>query len=143
MDLRNKYVLAAALLTAFLALGGMGKGMSNDSPPDGEPQIRILKKSRLAIDSSVEVWIREHFYQPGWTAPTHFHNSDLFIYVVDGAFEVTTEEEGRNVYTTGMGVLMKPNLVMDARNASDTDALKLSVVQIGEVDKPFVVPVKK
>lgn len=106
------------------------------------PHIQVLEKSHLSTDESVDVWIREHHYQPGWTAPTHFHNSDLFIYVISGSFEVATKEDGRNVYTSGQAVRMGANQVMDARNASDSEALKLSVVQVGGVDKPFVVPVE-
>jgi quercetin dioxygenase-like cupin family protein len=107
-----------------------------------KPVIKVLKKSHLAADPSVDVWIREHWYQPGWTAPTHSHNSDLFIYVVEGSFEVTTKEDGRVVYGSGEAVLMRPNLVMEAGNASDSEPLKLSVVQVGAVDEQFVVPVE-
>lgn len=106
------------------------------------PQIKVLKKSRLHHDDQTEVWIREHTYQPGWKAPKHRHNSDLYIYVISGSFELITEQDGRIIYTAGQAVLMKPGLVMDAGNASNMEDLKLAVFQVGEVDKPFVVPVE-
>ena len=105
-----------------------------------KPVIRVLKKTHLDADKNMDVWMREHLYQPGWKAPTHYHNSDLYIYVVSGAFEVTTKELGRQVYKSGEAVLMRPNLVMDAGNASATENLKLAVFQVGGVDKQFVVP---
>lgn len=130
------------LLVTLFATGLSSVACANDDGVKQLPHIQVLTKSHLSTDESVDVWIREHLYQPGWTAPTHFHNSDLFIYVVSGSFEVATEEDGRNVYTSGQAVRMGANQVMDARNASDSEALKLSVVQVGGVEKPFVVPVE-
>ena len=36
---------------------------------------------------------------------------------------------------------MRAETIMDARNPSDTNSLKLAVFQIGAPDSPFVVPV--
>lgn len=130
----------AAILT-LVATGLSSQVHAGDDTVGQLPQIQVLAKSHLSTDESVDVWIREHLYQPGWKAPTHFHNSDLFIYVVDGLFEVTTKEDGHNVYKSGEAVRMGANQVMDAGNASGSQRLKLAVVQVGGVDKPFVVPV--
>jgi len=52
------------------------------------------------------------------------------------------EETGRVVYTAGQALRMKPETVMDARNASNDHPLKLIVFQVGNLDKRFVAPVK-
>lgn len=139
----NKKVLNAAILFlgAILAMTTACTAVSGAEPTRSGTQIKILKKSNLHVDNQTEVWIREHTYQPGWRAPTHKHNSDLYIYVVSGAFELITEIDGRVVYQAGEAVLMKPGLIMDAGNASTSEQLKLAVFQVGEVDKPFVVPI--
>lgn len=130
-----------SLVGATLMLVNPAATFADDQSNISTPQIKILKKSNLHLDNKTEVWIREHIYQPGWKAPTHKHSSDLYIYVVSGAFELTTQEDGRVVYEAGQAVLMKPGLVMDAGNASSIEQLKLAVFQVGEVDKPFVIPI--
>ena len=115
---------------------------AEDTPSQPAPVVHVIKKTQLYADNETKVAIREHNYAPGWTAPTHYHNSDLFIYVVSGAFEVTMEATGKVVYRTGEALKMEPETVMDARNASDTEPLKLAVFQVGHLDAPFVVPVE-
>ena len=111
-------------------------------PVTENPFVRIVKETQLYENPDVKVAIREHNYPPGWTAPTHYHHSDLFIFVASGKFEVTTEATGKVVYLTGEAMKMEPETVMDARNASDTEPLNLVVFQVGDIDAPFVVPVE-
>jgi quercetin dioxygenase-like cupin family protein len=80
-------------------------------------------------------------FSPGWHAPDHYHNSDLFIYVLDGEFEVALEGAGPVVYGHGQALEMRTEAVMSARNVSATLPLKLVVFQVGHTEAPFVVPV--
>ena len=114
-----------------------------DVAANSDAQIRILQKSKLHMDGKTRVWIREHTYQPEWKAPTHEHSSDLYLYIVSGAFELITEEDGLVVYTAGQSLRMRPGLVMDARNPSSSEQLKIAVFQVGNVDEPFVVPIDR
>ena len=107
-----------------------------------DPYNHILKRSTLNIDLGEEIQIREILFAPGWEAPRHYHNSDLFIYVISGEFEVDMEGEGLKTYTDGQALRMKPNTPMDARNPSQTKSLKLAVFQVGNPDAPFVVPIE-
>ena len=106
------------------------------------PYNNILKRSTLLGENAQEVQMREILFAPGWNAPRHYHNSDLFIYVIEGDFEVDMEGEGLKTYTNGQALRMKPNTAMDARNPSRTKPLKLAVFQVGNPDAPFVVPVE-
>ena len=142
MSLLCRTRVPAFLLAIAVMAGGSTLAAADDETPGAAPQINVLKKTHLSTDESVDVWIREHVYQPGWKAPAHSHNSDLFIYVVSGFFELTTKEEGHQIYSSGQAVRMGPGEVMDTGNASDVQPLKLAVVQVGGVDKPFVVPVE-
>ena len=103
---------------------------------------RILFQSNIEKENGSEVLIREAFFPPGWKAPRHYHNGNLFIYVIEGEFEVTMEPEGRKIYRSGDALQMKPGITMDARNPSDVNPLKLSVFQVGKPNAPFVVPVE-
>jgi len=107
-----------------------------------QPYNHILKRSTLNIEYGDEIQIREILFAPGWKAPRHYHNSDLFIYIISGEFEVDMEGEGLNTYKGGDALRMKPNTPMDARNPSQVKPLKLAVFQVGKPDAPFVVPIE-
>ena len=106
-----------------------------------EPYNTILMRSMLDIENGEEIQVREILFAPGWKAPRHYHNSDLFIYVIAGEFEVDMEGFGLKTYTGGQALRMMPNTPMDARNSSAEKPLKLAVFQVGNPDSPFVVPV--
>ena len=102
---------------------------------------RVLLQGSIEKDHGSEVLIREAFFPPGWKAPRHYHNGNLFIYVIEGEFEVTMAPEGKRTYRSGDALQMKPGVTMDARNPSSVSPLKLSVFQVGKPNDPFVVPV--
>ncbi len=133
----------SAIALSLMVLSGCQESSSSSEPTSIDAtNIRVLNRFNLYYDENTEVAVREHNYAPGWTAPTHFHNSDLFIYIINGEFEVTMKHTGKVVYTTGQAMRMEPETVMDARNPSDDNPLKLVVFQVGALDEPFVVPVK-
>jgi quercetin dioxygenase-like cupin family protein len=113
--------------------------------PEGAPQVEpyndILMRSTLDFEIGNEIQMREILFEPGWKAPRHYHNSDLFIYVIAGEFEVDMEGSGLKTYTDGQVLRMQPNTPMDARNSSTVNPLKLAVFQVGYPDSPFVVPI--
>ena len=103
---------------------------------------KVLFKSSIDKSDGTEVLIKEAFFPPDWKAPRHYHNGNLFIYVIEGEFEVHLEGGKKTIYKKGEALQMKPGVEMEARNASDTHPLKLSVFQVGQANVPFVVPVK-
>jgi quercetin dioxygenase-like cupin family protein len=132
--------IQAVLIIILLVLGISSNAVAGDEPAV-KPYNHILKRSTLNIQHGDEVQIREILFAPGWKAPRHYHNSDLFIYVISGEFEVDMEGEDLKTYTGGAALRMMPNTPMDARNASEVKPLKLAVFQVGAPDAPFVVPV--
>jgi len=129
-------IVISLVFTDSYALAGEA-----ESPID--PYNHVLKRSTLDVENGDEIQVREILFAPGWQAPRHYHNSDLFIYVISGEFEVDMEGEGLKTYTDGQALRMKPNTPMDARNPSETKSLKLAVFQVGNPDAPFVVPIEK
>ena len=126
-----------ALTAGYFILG------SPKNEPIGERYNNVLYKSDIDLSNGSEVLIREAYFPPGWKAPRHYHNGNLFIYVIEGEFEVDMEGSGLNLYKAGDALQMQPEFTMDARNPSATNSLKLSVFQLGQPDAPFVVPVKE
>jgi quercetin dioxygenase-like cupin family protein len=102
----------------------------------------ILYQSTLEPGDGSDVLIREAYFPPGWKAPRHYHNANLFIYVIAGEFEVELEGSEKKVYTAGDALQMKAHTPMDAKNPSGTEPLKLAVFQVGAPAAPFVVPVE-
>jgi quercetin dioxygenase-like cupin family protein len=116
--------------------------MAQTPEATGAQYNRVLYQSNIEKESGSEVLIREAYFPPGWKAPRHYHNGNLFIYVIEGEFEVTMEPDGKKTYRGGEALQMKPGITMDARNPSNTNPLKLSVFQVGKPNAPFVVPVE-
>ena len=102
----------------------------------------VLFQSSITKSDGTDVLIREAFFPIGWTAPRHYHNGNLFIYVVEGEFEVTLDGEETKIYKSGEALQMRAGVEMDARNPSDSLNLKLAVFQVGKPNDPFVVPVE-
>lgn len=103
---------------------------------------KVLFKSFLSEKDGRDVQIREAFFPPNWKAPRHYHNSNLFIYVIDGEFEVELEGSPKVTYRKGEALQMNSGIEMEARNPSSNNPLKLAVFQVGHLNADFVVPVK-
>ena len=138
----NNPITSLAGLTMLFFIFAADFAFGGGSEPLVEPYNHILNRSTLNVGHGDEIQVREILFAPGWKAPRHYHNSDLFLYVISGDFEVEMEGEGLKTYTTGQALRMKPNVPMDARNLSDTKPLKFAVFQVGNPDAPFVVPVE-
>ena len=117
--------------------------IANEAEDSDDQYRRILQKATLASGDDMEILVREHLYPPGWRAPTHYHDGDLFIYIVDGEFEVVTKENGASLFGPGEALQMAAETVMDARNASETKPLKLVIFQVGRPGGPFLIPVEQ
>lgn len=102
----------------------------------------VLYKDSLDESDGSEVQVREAYFPAGWKAPRHYHNSHLFLYIVEGEFELIMGEAGKVVYKAGDALQMNPGIEMDARNPSDVNPLKIAVFQVGKPNEPFVVPVE-
>ena len=138
-----RFQFSCALVFAGFSLFGFSSlAVCGDADSTDDQYRRILQQSILNKNGDVEVLIREHVYPPSWQAPTHYHDGDLFIYVVAGEFEITTDEDGKVIYSSSEAMQMAAETIMDARNASNTEPLKLVIFQIGEPGGPFLVPVE-
>ena len=104
--------------------------------------VRSALTGAVTESDGTDVLVREAFFPVGWTAPRHYHNGNLFLYIVEGEFEVTLDGEETKIYKAGDAMQMRAGVEMDARNPSDSLNLKIAVFQVGKPDDPFVVPIE-
>ncbi len=135
----------ALLFTGIFAFLVMGYFFLHHpkAEPIGERYNNVLFNSSIDLSNGSEVLIREAYFPPNWKAPRHYHNGNLFIYVIEGEFEVDMEGVGLKLYKAGDALQMIPGSTMDARNPSATKPLKVSIFQLGKPNAPFVVPVEQ
>ena len=143
MNIRSSLEVVVTAIAGTLSLGCMSLAQADEQGRDADQYNHVLKRTNIVNDGEVDLLIREILFAPGWLAPRHFHNADLFIYVIEGEFEVTMENEDAIIYSAGQALEMRARKVMDARNPSDTRSLKLAVFQVGAPDSPFVVPIEQ
>ena len=141
---RNSYrsVHTTLLIAGIFLFGCSSLAVSGDNEPKNDQYNHILKKISGLSDGEVDIQIREILFPPSWQAPTHFHSSDILVYVIEGEIELTMEHTGQVVYTAGQVLEMPAKTTMDARNPSNTEFIKLVLFQVGALDSPFMVPVK-
>ena len=123
----------------ILLLLSMAYSSKADEP---EKYNNVLFKSFISEKDGKDVQIREAFFPPNWKAPRHYHNSNLFIYVIEGEFEVELKGSKKITYQKGEALQMNSGIEMEARNPSNKNSLKLAVFQVGNPDAAFVVPVE-
>ncbi len=130
------YLISILLLTLQHA-----QALAHQTPEIIERYNHVVFKGTLNKADGNDVLIREAFFPAGWKAPRHYHNSSLFIYVIEGEFEVQLAGSEQVTYKAGQGLQMKAGVEMEARNPSSTHSLKLAVFQVGKPNAAFVVPV--
>jgi quercetin dioxygenase-like cupin family protein len=126
-------------------LAGTTSDRSNDDLSSASPATQyndVLWSGTLDSGDSIDAAVREVFFPAGWVAPRHSHSSDLFLYVMEGEFEVTLEGKSQKVYGPGEALEMRAGTAMEARNFSNTQPLKFVVFQVGQTQAPFVVPIQ-
>ncbi len=94
---RNSYgsIHTTLLISGILLFGCSSLAVSGDNEPKNDHYNHILKKSSGFSDGEVDIQIREILFPPSWQARTHFHSSDILVYVIDGEFELTMDHTGQ------------------------------------------------
>jgi quercetin dioxygenase-like cupin family protein len=133
----KRNLIAGAVVAIAFDVSSYPAVQDSDSHDDYR---KILLQESVTVADGLEALVREHSYPPGWVAPRHRHDGDLFIYVIDGVFEIAVDGQWKS-FRSGDVLAMKSSTVMDARNGSDSDFVKLVVFQIGKPGDPFLVVV--
>ncbi len=136
------------VLAAVIALGDMGLG--GVYPQDEVKQIKLLK-SVFANDSDQRVTL---IYEEVPPAPTslkpgeypegalHYHTGHAVVYVISGALEIKFQGEMPRIIGPGGVFEELPGQVIEGKNASTTEWVKIVVFQVTDKDLPLAEDVK-
>ena len=84
--------------------------------------------------------IIKHFDIPaGYVGGRHFHPGPVYVYVLEGTLTIETDGSGTRAIKAGELYKEPLGLVMQARNVSANDPVKIVVFQVGDEDKPMMI----
>jgi quercetin dioxygenase-like cupin family protein len=125
-------------LAAVVTVAGLNlqTGWADEYKPKAE--VKTLVQGPLAGVEGKEVIVKHFTLPPGHVGGRHFHPGPVFVYVLEGALDIET---GGKVQTVRAGELYQEPLrqVMQARNTSTSEGVKLVVFQVGDAGKPMMV----
>ena len=115
--------------------------------PSGRADTQIAKEKRLMTKvlpdvSGEEGLIETVVLSPGEVVPSHRHNADVFVYVLEGS--IVTQVEGQKAQTVHAGDVFyeSPGDVhIASRNANATQPAKLLVFFVKKIGAPATVAV--
>ena len=89
-----------------------------------------------------EVLARRSEIPGGWVGKKHYHPGHVLVYVLEGA--MTFEEEGRPSITKNAGEMFHetPGVRLTPKNGSQTEPVKLLVIDLKEKGQPVTVDVE-
>jgi quercetin dioxygenase-like cupin family protein len=138
-------LVCGLVLVGTLVVGAIGaQGLRADEKEykTTAKTTKLIDKVALAGLPGQEANVMRAEMPPGWVGGKHYHPGHVFVYVLEGA--MTLDLEGKSPVTIRAGELYHelPNQVMQAKNASATEGLKLLVFQVGTQGKPMMIGAK-
>lgn len=104
-----------------------------------QAQTTQVLKSELQGEEGREANIVRFEVEPGWETARHIHPGHLFVYVTEGALEVSVEGKEPQTISAGEAIYELPDQPMIGRNASATEGAKFIVFQVGTTGEPLMV----
>lgn len=136
-------VLLGAATAAALAVGVGAYGIQAvqaQSEKEYVPKVKVtpLKQGPLAGVDGKDVIIRQFELPANHVGERHRHPGPVFVYVVEGALSIETEDGPRTIKA---GELFEEplNRTMQAKNLSATQPTKIVVFQVGDTGKPMMI----
>ena len=104
----------------------------------------VLKQSVLQMPKSdtQEVRVLTASFKPGDKTVFHSHRSPVTVYVLEGQFMLDLEGRAPVIVKAGEAFVEPPNVKMTGYNQSTTDALRVVIFYVSDVDTPFLDPVR-
>jgi quercetin dioxygenase-like cupin family protein len=127
------------LALSFLALGTLVL----TRPLMAEETITPIMTHALASPSDSEVLMYTVDFPPGFSSPTHRHDAQVSVYVLEGS--VVMQVKGGKEVTLGPGQSFYENpddIHVVSRNASTSKPAKFLVFLIHKKGTPLVIPAK-
>lgn len=80
---------------------------------------------------------------PGWVGGRHYHPGHVFVYMLDGTYQLNFEDLTSRTVKPGEVFYEAPNSIMRSRNGSSTEWVRDVVFQILRDGQPVAVSVKE
>jgi quercetin dioxygenase-like cupin family protein len=144
--MRSNVAIGTMLVGVALLITGLPYVVQRNyhAEPEQKAKRTTLLKEALAGVQGKEAQVKHMEFPPGWVGSKHYHPGHVFVYVLEGTFIV--DVEGTTRRTVGPGEVFHElpgsDRVMQARNGSAADWVKILVFQVGDEGTPITVKVK-
>jgi quercetin dioxygenase-like cupin family protein len=85
-----------------------------------------------------QVTIDHYSLPPAWIGGKHYHTGPVYVYVLEGAFNVDEQGKPRQTFKAGEVYPEPIGVPMQTRNISTSDPLRLLVIQITPKGEPLM-----
>ena len=109
-------------------------------PPKAKTTLLLEQKLEGLPGFSVQIVLVEG--PPGWVGGRHYHPGHVFVYMLDGTYQLNFEDLTSRTVLPGEVFYEAPNSVMLSRNGSSTEWVRDVVFQILRDGQPVAVSVK-
>ena len=110
-------------------------------PPKAKTTVLLEQKLEGLPGFSVQVVLVEG--PPGWVGGRHYHPGHVFVYMLDGTYQLNFEDLTSRTVKPGEVFYEPPNSIMRSRNGSSTEWVRDVVFQILRDGQPVAVSVKE
>ena len=110
-------------------------------PPKAKTTVLLEQKLEGLPGFSVQVVLVEG--PPGWVGGRHYHPGHVFVYMLDGTYQLNFEDLTSRTVKPGEVFYEAPNYIMRSRNGSSTEWVRDVVFQILRDGQPVAVSVKE
>ena len=142
---QSRTTLITARLAGAACLIGIAftTGIHAQTPGLAMPTL-VLKESVLQMPKSdtQEIRVLTASFKPGDKTVFHSHRSPVTVYVLEGQFTLDLEGRVPVVVRAGEAFVEPPHVKMTGYNKSATDALRVVIFYVSDVDTPFLDPVR-
>ena len=142
---QSRTTLITARLAGAACLIGIAftTGIHAQTPGLAMPTL-VLKESVLQMPKSdtQEIRVLTASFKPGDKTVFHSHRSPVTVYVLEGQFTLDLEGRVPVVVRAGEAFVEPPHVKMTGYNKSATDALRVVIFYVSNVDTPFLDPVR-
>ena len=109
-------------------------------PPKAKTTVLLTQKLEGLPGFSVQVVLVEG--PPGWVGGRHYHPGHVFVYMLDGTYQLNFDDLTSRTVLPGEVFYEAPNTVMRSKNGSSTEWVRDVVFQIIRDGQPAAVSVK-
>ena len=110
-------------------------------PPKAKTTVLMKQKLEGLPGFSVQIVLVEG--PPGWVGGRHYHPGHVFVYMLDGTYQLNFEDLTSRTVKAGEVFYEAPNSIMRSRNGSSTEWVRDVVFQILRDGQPVAVSVKE